>query len=235
MSDRTAIEWTHATWNPVRGCTKVSPGCKHCYAETFAERFRGVPGHPFEQGFDLRLVSAALELPLRWKTARLLFVNSMSDLFDTHEAHEYHCCVPRTVRVAVATSCVIALLGVVSIAVSIGDLLSGGSVRPWLGVRNTGLLLSPLYASALALPLAAVRRDGRVRELSFHLALFAALLVGLVALFTLVLAALMGRVDARVGEAFFVFALAVVVAWSLSRPSAKAWFTSPPTRSGDAR
>jgi protein gp37 len=81
MSDRTAIEWTQATWNPVRGCTKVSPGCAHCYAETFAERFRGVPGHPFEQGFDLRLVPSALELPLRWKTGRLIFVNSMSDLF----------------------------------------------------------------------------------------------------------------------------------------------------------
>ena len=81
MSDRTSIEWTHATWNPVRGCTKVSPGCKHCYAETFAERFRDVPGHPFEQGFDLRPVPEALELPLRWKTGRLIFVNSMSDLF----------------------------------------------------------------------------------------------------------------------------------------------------------
>ena len=56
MSDRSAIEWTDATWNPVRGCTKVSPGCAHCYAETFAERFRGVPGHPYEKGFDLQLV-----------------------------------------------------------------------------------------------------------------------------------------------------------------------------------
>jgi len=81
MSDRSSIEWTHATWNPVRGCTKVSPGCKHCYAETFAERFRDVPGHPFEQGFDLRLVPTALDLPLRWRTGRLIFVNSMSDLF----------------------------------------------------------------------------------------------------------------------------------------------------------
>ena len=63
-----AIEWTDATWNPVRGCTKISPGCKHCYAETFAERFRGVPGHPFEQGFDLRLGPSKLELPLRWRT-----------------------------------------------------------------------------------------------------------------------------------------------------------------------
>jgi protein gp37 len=81
MSDGSAIEWTDATWNPVRGCTKISPGCKHCYAETFAERFRGVPGHPFEQGFDLRLVPGALELPLRWRAGRRIFVNSMSDLF----------------------------------------------------------------------------------------------------------------------------------------------------------
>jgi protein gp37 len=81
MADGSAIEWTDATWNPVRGCTKVSPGCKHCYAETFAERFRGVPDHPFEQGFDLRLVENALELPLQWRRPRRIFVNSMSDLF----------------------------------------------------------------------------------------------------------------------------------------------------------
>ena len=81
MSDRSAIEWTDATWNPVRGCTKVSPGCKFCYAEVFAERFHGVPGHPFEHGFDLRLVPEKLEQPLRWKRPRKIFVNSMSDLF----------------------------------------------------------------------------------------------------------------------------------------------------------
>jgi protein gp37 len=81
VSDGSAIEWTDATWNPVRGCTKISPGCKHCYAQTFSERFRGVPGHPFEQGFDLRLVETALELPLRWRSPRRIFVNSMSDLF----------------------------------------------------------------------------------------------------------------------------------------------------------
>ena len=81
MSDGSQIEWTDATWNPVRGCTKISPGCKHCYAERFAERFRGVPGHPFEQGFDLRLVPEKLEEPLRWKRSRHIFVNSMSDLF----------------------------------------------------------------------------------------------------------------------------------------------------------
>jgi protein gp37 len=89
MSDQSAIEWTDATWNPVRGCTKISPGCKHCYAETFAERFRGVPGHPFEQGFDLRLVPGALELPLRWKRGRFIFVNSMSDLFHEDVPIEY--------------------------------------------------------------------------------------------------------------------------------------------------
>jgi protein gp37 len=81
MSDRSAIEWTDATWNPVRGCTKISPGCKHCYAETLAERFRGVPGHPFEHGFDLRLVPEKLFEPFRWVRSRHVFVNSMSDLF----------------------------------------------------------------------------------------------------------------------------------------------------------
>jgi protein gp37 len=81
MSDGSAIEWTDATWNPVRGCTKVSPGCKHCYAETFAERWRGIPGHPYEQGFDLRLIPEKLDEPTRWKRPRRIFVNSMSDLF----------------------------------------------------------------------------------------------------------------------------------------------------------
>lgn len=81
MADRSRIEWTDATWNPVRGCTKISPGCTHCYAETFAERFRGVAGHPFERGFDLRLVPEKLAEPLRWARPRRVFVNSMSDLF----------------------------------------------------------------------------------------------------------------------------------------------------------
>src|ERR1700682_5822147 len=81
MSQHSEIEWTDASWNPVRGCTKVSPGCDHCYAETFAERFRGVPGHPYEQGFDLKLVPEKLAEPLRWKTPKMIFVNSMSDLF----------------------------------------------------------------------------------------------------------------------------------------------------------
>ncbi len=81
MSLNSQIEWTDATWNPVRGCVKVSPGCKHCYAETFAERFRGVKGHPYEQGFDLRLVPDKLFDPLLWRSPKLVFVNSMSDLF----------------------------------------------------------------------------------------------------------------------------------------------------------
>lgn len=81
MSDGSAIEWTDATWNPVRGCKKISPGCKHCYAETFAERWRGIPDHPYGQGFDLRLVPEKLDEPLRWRQPRRVFVNSMSDLF----------------------------------------------------------------------------------------------------------------------------------------------------------
>jgi protein gp37 len=89
MADRTKIEWTDATWNPVRGCTKVSPGCKHCYAETFAERFRGVKGHPFEFGFDLRLIPHKLAEPLRWRQPRMIFVNSMSDLFHEGVPDEY--------------------------------------------------------------------------------------------------------------------------------------------------
>lgn len=81
MSEHSKIEWTDATWNPLRGCTKVSPGCKHCYAETFAERFRGVAGRPYEQGFDLRLVPEKLSEPFHWSGPRTVFVNSMSDLF----------------------------------------------------------------------------------------------------------------------------------------------------------
>ena len=89
MSDRSKIEWTDATWNPLRGCTKVSPGCKHCYAQTFAERFRGVPGHPYEQGFDLRLVPEKLSEPFHWSSPKKVFVNSMSDLFQPQVPDEY--------------------------------------------------------------------------------------------------------------------------------------------------
>jgi protein gp37 len=86
MSTATKIEWTRgddgsagATWNPVTGCTKVSAGCDHCYAEMFAERWRGVRGHPYERGFDLRLWPERLQLPFRWRKPRRVFVNSMSD------------------------------------------------------------------------------------------------------------------------------------------------------------
>jgi protein gp37 len=81
MADKSSIEWTNATWNPVTGCHKVSAGCANCYAERFAERWRGIPGHPYEQGFDLRMWSDRLNLPLTWKEPRTIFVNSMSDLF----------------------------------------------------------------------------------------------------------------------------------------------------------
>ena len=81
MGETSQIEWTDATWNPVTGCHKISPGCANCYAETFAERFRGVPNHPYEQGFDLRLWANRVALPLTWKKPKRIFVNSMSDLF----------------------------------------------------------------------------------------------------------------------------------------------------------
>ncbi len=81
MSEASKIEWTDSTWNPVTGCDKISPGCDNCYAERFSERFRGVPGHPFETGFDLTLRPERLEQPLHWRKSRMVFVNSMSDLF----------------------------------------------------------------------------------------------------------------------------------------------------------
>jgi protein gp37 len=100
MSEKSKIEWTDATWNPVRGCTKVSPGCKHCYAETFAERFRGVPGHPYEQGFDLRLVPEKLTEPLSWSDRRVVFVNSMSDLFQENVPDSYVDAITRVMEAA---------------------------------------------------------------------------------------------------------------------------------------
>jgi len=100
MSDHSKIEWTEATWNPVRGCTKVSPGCAHCYAETFAERFRGVPGHPYERGFDLRLVPEKLNEPLLWSHPKVVFVNSMSDLFHDEVPDQYIEAVARVMEAA---------------------------------------------------------------------------------------------------------------------------------------
>jgi protein gp37 len=89
MADNSAIEWTEATWNPVTGCDQISPGCAHCYAKTFAERWRGVPDHPYEQGFDLRLWPQRIDQPLRWKRSRQIFVNSMSDLFHPDVPDEF--------------------------------------------------------------------------------------------------------------------------------------------------
>lgn len=89
MSSNSSIEWTDATWNPITGCTKISPGCANCYAETFAERFRGVPNHPYEQGFDLKLWPDRLALPQTWKKSKRIFVNSMSDLFHKDVPEEY--------------------------------------------------------------------------------------------------------------------------------------------------
>lgn len=103
MAQKSEIEWTDATWNPVTGCVKVGAGCDNCYAERFAERWRGIPGHPYEQGFDLRLWESRLKQPSAWKKPRMIFVNSMSDLFqkeiprqfidkvfDTMEAADWH-------------------------------------------------------------------------------------------------------------------------------------------------
>ncbi len=100
MGYRSEIEWTDATWNPVRGCTKISPGCKYCYAERFAERFRGVPGHPFELGFDLRLIPEKLEAPLKWRAPKRIFVNSMSDLFHESVPTEYIARIGEVMRTA---------------------------------------------------------------------------------------------------------------------------------------
>ncbi len=84
MGDNSAIEWTDATWNPVTGCTKVSPGCKNCYAERLAARLRAMGNTRYQNGFRVTLHPDLLTLPLRWRQPRRIFVNSMSDLF--HEA-----------------------------------------------------------------------------------------------------------------------------------------------------
>ena len=89
MAGPSKIEWTEVTWNPVTGCTKVSPGCDNCYAARFAERFRNTAGHPYEQGFDLRVHEKRLDVPLKWRKPRTVFVNSMSDLFHTGVAKDY--------------------------------------------------------------------------------------------------------------------------------------------------
>ncbi len=100
MAEQSSIEWTDATWNPVRGCTKISAGCKHVIAETFAERWRGIPRHPYEQGFDLRLVPEKLLDPLKWRRSRRIFVNSMSDLFHENIDPKFVSAVLHTMRLA---------------------------------------------------------------------------------------------------------------------------------------
>jgi len=136
MSDRSTIEWTDATWNPVRGCTKISPGCAHCYAETFSERFRGVPGHPYEQGFDLRLVPEKLSQPLQWREPRMIFVNSMSDLFHEDVPDDYIVDVARTMAEApwhtfqVLTKRAARMRDLLKSALS----FAGSSVHIWWGV-----------------------------------------------------------------------------------------------------
>lgn len=89
MAENSAIEWTDTTWNPVTGCTKISVGCDNCYAARFSERFRGVKDHPFETGFDLTLRPERLQQPLGWKRPRMVFVNSMSDLFHKEIPQEH--------------------------------------------------------------------------------------------------------------------------------------------------
>src|SRR5437660_1289326 len=81
MGANSAIEWTGSTWNPVTGCTKISPGCKHCYAERMAERLAAMGQPNYRNGFELTLQPQMLELPLRWRKPQRIFVNSMSDLF----------------------------------------------------------------------------------------------------------------------------------------------------------
>lgn len=137
------IEWTTSTWNPVTGCTKVSPGCDHCYAETFAERFRGVPGHVYERGFDFQLRPERLEQPLSWHKPSLIFVNSMSDLF--------HADVPETYVAQVAEVMRQASWHTFQVLTKRGERLERLSRRiawpsnVWLGVS----VESPLYYSRI--------------------------------------------------------------------------------------
>jgi protein gp37 len=100
LSDKSTIEWTDATWSTQRGCDKVDPTCCICYACTFAERFRGVPGNAFEQGFDFRLVEENLGMPLQWKKPRKIFVNSMSDTFHVDAPDDYIVRIAETMAVA---------------------------------------------------------------------------------------------------------------------------------------
>ena len=89
MAQASTIEWTEATWNPVTGCTKISPGCKFCYAERMAHRLKAMGQDRYRNAFKLTLQPDALEAPLKWKSPRVIFVNSMSDLFHKDVPSEY--------------------------------------------------------------------------------------------------------------------------------------------------
>lgn len=89
MSSKSAIEWTESTWNPLTGCTKISPGCKHCYAERMAKRLQAMGQPNYRNGFQLTLHEHSLEIPLHWKQPQMIFVNSMSDLFHEEVPLEY--------------------------------------------------------------------------------------------------------------------------------------------------
>jgi protein gp37 len=89
MTGKTQIEWTEQTWNPTTGCTKVSPGCKHCYAETMAKRLKAMNAKGYENGFELSLMQDRLEQPLKRKKPTIYFVNSMSDLFHEEVPNKY--------------------------------------------------------------------------------------------------------------------------------------------------
>ncbi|MGA7614075.1 MAG: phage Gp37/Gp68 family protein [Thermoanaerobaculia bacterium] len=100
MAQNSTIEWTEATWNPVTGCTKVSPGCKNCYAERMANRLRAMGVPAYEHGFELTLQPQALLAPLRWRKSRMIFVNSMSDLFHHSVPTEFVLRVMEVIRAA---------------------------------------------------------------------------------------------------------------------------------------
>ena len=96
MATGSAIEWTDATWNPLTGCTKVSPGCKHCYAERLSKRLQAMDNPKYANGFRLTLHESVLDAPLRWSKPRMIFVNSMSDLFHRNVPDDF---ILRTFRV----------------------------------------------------------------------------------------------------------------------------------------
>jgi protein gp37 len=98
MGDNSSIEWTDATWNPVTGCTKVSPGCKHCYAERLARRLQAMGNPRYRNAFEMTLHPDQIELPLKWRQPRRIFVNSMSDLFHEDVPDAFIECVFETMR-----------------------------------------------------------------------------------------------------------------------------------------